>query len=207
MPFTHANAPLTEKKIPFQTLRLKPSLSYIFLAAVFKGMVLVTFQQNTDHDEVGGSSCPPHEASSSSVSRIAVWKAQYAQHRSRLETIRARALELQSASPDLQSDLQQNPPPITEGAHASDPAKPTLEPHSRGSLSGQEDVSANVEDVTDENADIGASPTMKGGESEGSDLSSKIKNELRHNKEVDAEASKPKRHFVRESAASTSRWN
>ncbi|XP_075741951.1 uncharacterized protein LOC142794004 [Rhipicephalus microplus] len=183
-----------QKVIAFtETLRLKPSLSYIFLAAVFKGMVLVTFQQNTDHGEVGGSSCPPHEASSSSVSRIAVWKAQYAQHRSRLETIRARALELQSASPDLQLDLQQNPPPITERAHAPDPAKPTLEPHSGGSLSGQEDVSANVGDVTDENADIGASPSMKRGESEGSNLSSKIKNELRHHKEVDAEASKPKR--------------
>ncbi|KAL1430532.1 hypothetical protein MTO96_014964 [Rhipicephalus appendiculatus] len=104
-----------KKVIAFtETLRLKPSLWYIFLAAVFKVMVLVMFQQNMDHDEVGGSSCPPHEASSASLSRIAAWKAQYAQHRSRLQSIWRRTLELQSASPADESELQQPPLPIIE---------------------------------------------------------------------------------------------
>ncbi|KAL1430533.1 hypothetical protein MTO96_014965 [Rhipicephalus appendiculatus] len=96
-------------------------------------------------------------------------------------------------------------------ARGSDPATPALELHSSASLNGQEDVelSANVESVTDKKADTGASTSEKGGDSEGFDPSSKLKNEMRNNKDADAQVSRLPRQFISDTAlrATTSRYN
>ncbi|XP_065283886.1 uncharacterized protein [Dermacentor albipictus] len=145
-----------------ETLRLKPSLSYIFLAALFKVMVLAMFQQNTaDHDDLTSSSYP-QDVSSTSLSHIAVWKAVYAQHRSRLRTIRERTLEMQSSSPGEGSQLELSYP-ATGGR--SGLATPGTESDRDGSAGfpnqPQNDVgpSAKPEDVPNKNENARALPT------------------------------------------------
>ncbi|XP_065283889.1 uncharacterized protein [Dermacentor albipictus] len=121
-----------------ETLRLKPSLSYIFLAALFK------------------------DVSSTSLSHIAVWKAVYAQHRSRLRTIRERTLEMQSSSPGEGSQLELSYP-ATGGR--SGLATPGTESDRDGSAGfpnqPQNDVgpSAKPEDVPNKNENARALPT------------------------------------------------
>ncbi|KAH6936269.1 hypothetical protein HPB50_015199 [Hyalomma asiaticum] len=95
-------------------------------------LVLAMFQQSTDHDDAGSGSYQ-QDASSSSLSRIAAWKAQYAQHRSRLQTIWERTLEMQSSSPADGSELQQRPHLATE-ARAADIAKVAPDYHGTGSV-------------------------------------------------------------------------
>lgn len=180
-----------KKVIAFtETLRLKPSLSYIVLAALFK-------QNAADHDDLGSSSYP-QDASSSSLSRIAVWKALYAQHRSRLQTIRERALEMQSTSPAEESEPEQ-PRPATE-AHP-DLATPATESDKDGSAEfpkQQEDVglSANPEDVPNEDVNTKAL-TSGTGHLGGVDLSSNLGNH-QPNKDVDANLSQRPRQFLNE---------
>ncbi|KAK8766923.1 hypothetical protein V5799_006292 [Amblyomma americanum] len=60
-------------------------------------MVLAMFQQYTDHEEFGSSS-HLQDASTSSLSRIAAWKALYEQHRSALQSIKERTLDVQASS-------------------------------------------------------------------------------------------------------------
>ncbi|XP_049522400.1 uncharacterized protein LOC119448151 [Dermacentor silvarum] len=188
-----------KKVIAFtETLRLKPSLSYIVLVALFKVTVLAIFQQNAaDHDDLGSSSYP-QDASSSSMSRIAVWKALYAQHRSRLQTIRERALEMQSTSPAEESEPEQ-PRPATE-AHP-DLATPATESDKDGSAEfpkQQEDVglSANPEHVLNE--DVNTKALISGtGHLGGVDLSSDLGNH-QPNKDADANLSQRPRQFLNE---------
>ncbi|KAH7955007.1 hypothetical protein HPB49_023904 [Dermacentor silvarum] len=188
-----------KKVIAFtETLRLKPSLSYIVLVALFKVTVLAIFQQNAaDHDDLGSSSYP-QDASSSSMSRIAVWKALYAQHRSRLQTIRERALEMQSTSPAEESEPEQ-PRPATE-AHP-DLATPATESDKDGSAEfpkQQEDVglSANPEHVPNE--DVNSKALTSGtGHLGGVDLSSDLGNH-QPNKDADANLSQRPRQFLNE---------
>ncbi|XP_075543372.1 uncharacterized protein LOC142577814 [Dermacentor variabilis] len=168
-------------------------------------MVLAMFQQNTaDHDDLTNSSYP-QDVSSSSLSRIAVWKAVYAQHRSRLRTIWERTLEIQSSSPGEGSQLEH---PHRAAGGGADLATPGTESDRDGSAAfpsqPQEDVglTAKPEDVPNKNMNARALPTgtLHLG---GVDLSSNLGNR-QPSGDVDASVSQRPRQLLNESP-STSR--